>query len=253
MENSGGSSTSSSHFERKYFLYENMCSGSILGRRISEFSLAMLEASGWYVPDYSYAEPFFFGQGQGCSFLSNVCSSSSPKFDEYCGGGSSTRGCAAHGRGGGTCNSNSLMENCNYIFPFEDYDCENSDGEDNARLPSLQVFGRTAGSRCFTGSLNTRVSSTGRTHFCFKYTCSGTGSSTQVEVQVGNNKITCTSEGQKTISGYYGSVDCPDPQTFCNGPGKKFCPRNCMGRGTCVDGKCQCRSGYTGSDCALKA
>jgi len=57
MENGGGSGTGSSHFERKYFVYETMSSGSILGRRVSEFSLGLLEASGWYVPDYSFAEP----------------------------------------------------------------------------------------------------------------------------------------------------------------------------------------------------
>merc|ERR1712137_974671 len=41
MENSGGTSTASSHFERKFFVYEYMSSGSILGRRISEFGLSM--------------------------------------------------------------------------------------------------------------------------------------------------------------------------------------------------------------------
>jgi hypothetical protein len=26
-----------------------------------------------------------------------------------------------------------------------------------------------------------------------------------------------------------------------------------MGRGTCVDGKCHCNSGFSGVDCALRA
>jgi hypothetical protein len=249
MENEGGTGTAKSHFERKYFVYETMSSGGIFGRRISEFSLGMLEGSGWYDVDYSYAEPFFYGQGQGCNFLSNVCSSTSSKFDEYCTG--SSRGCAPHGRGGGSCSSDPIMDGCKFYYPYEDYDCDNDDGADNARLPDLQVFGRGAGSKCFTGTLNTRVSSSGRTSFCFKYTCSGSGSDTTVQVQVGSRSITCTSEGPKTIDGYYGSVDCPDPLAFCNGAGKKYCPRNCMGRGTCVDGKCQCNSGYKGVDCAL--
>jgi len=251
MENGGGSGTSSSHFERKFFVYEQMASGSILGRRVTEFSLALLEGSGWYLPDYSYAEPYFYGKGQGCGFVTGTCSSSSSQFDEFCTG--SSRGCAPHGRGGGKCYSESIMDGCRYVRPDEDYDCENPDGEDNARLPSLQVFGRGAGSKCFTGDLNTRTSSNGKTSWCFRYTCSGSGSSTQVEVQVGTNKIACTQEGKKTISGYVGSIDCPDPQTFCEGPGKKYCPRNCMGRGTCVNNVCKCNSGYKGTDCALKA
>jgi len=248
MENGGGSGTSASHFERKFFVYEAMASGSILGRRISQFSLAMLEGSGWYVPDYSYAEPFFYGQGQGCTFVTGTCSSSSSKFDEFCTG--SSRACAPHGRGGGYCSSDSIMDGCKYYYPHEDYDCENDNGGDYARLPSVETYGRGAGSKCFTGTLNTRSSSSA-TSFCFKYTCIGSGSSSEVEVQVGSNKVTCTQEGTKTIDGYYGSINCPDPETFCDTVGKKYCPKNCMGRGSCVNGHCQCNSGYTGIDCAL--
>jgi leishmanolysin len=249
MENEGGSGTALSHFERKYFVYETMSSGGIFGRRITEFSLAMLEGSGWYEVDYSYAEPFFYGQGQGCDFINSQCSSSS-QFEEYCSG--SSRGCAPHGRGGGSCRSDPIMDGCKFIYPSQDYDCDNADGYDSARLPDLQVFGRGAGSKCFTGTLNTR-SSNSLTSFCFKYTCVGSGSDAQVEVQVGNNKITCTQEGPQSIDGYYGTVDCPDPLAFCNGPGKQYCPRGCMGRGSCVNNKCVCNSGFSGVDCALRA
>jgi len=251
IENEGGSGTAGTHFERKFFPYETMSSGGIHGRRVSEFSLAMLEGSGWYVPDYKYAEPYYYGQGEGCSFISGKCSTTSAQFDEYCTG--SSRGCAPQGRSGGYCSSDPLTDGCRWVKPDEDYDCENSDGEDYARLPSLQVFGRGAGSRCFTGDLNTRISSNGRTTFCFKYTCTGSGSDTRLEVQVGNNKVVCTKKEKRFIDGYYGGIDCPDPLAFCNTAGKKFCPRNCMGRGTCVDNKCQCYSGFMGSDCALKA
>jgi len=250
MENQGGSSTASSHFERKYFLYEAMTSGSIGGRRISEFSLAFLAGTGWYEADYSYAEPFFFGQGQGCNFINTKCSSTNPTFSEYC--GASGRGCAAHGRGGGYCSTDPIMDSCKFYFPSAEYDCEFEDGADNARLPELQVYGRNAGSKCFEGTLNTRQSNNGKTSFCFKYTCSGSGASTVLSVQVGNNKVTCSQEGSQTIDGYYGAVDCPDPLTFCNTVGKKYCPRNCMGRGTCINGTCQCKAGYSGIDCALR-
>jgi hypothetical protein len=248
MENGGGDATASSHFERKFFVYEAMTSGSIIGRRISEFSLALLEGSGWYIPNYEYADPYFFGKGQGCTFVTGTCSAS--KFDEYCTG--SSRGCAPTGRGGGYCQSDSLSDGCRYHSPNQDFDCEDPNSDDSARLPSLQVFGRGVGSRCFSGTLNSK-SSTSATSFCFKYTCSGSGSSTKLEVSVGSTKVACTQEGTKTVSGYYGSINCPDPQTFCEGPGKKYCPRNCMGRGTCVNGTCECRSGYKGTDCALRA
>jgi len=251
LENDGGNGNAGSHFERKYFLYETMCSGGIYGRRVSEFSLAVLEGTGWYQPDYSYAEPFFFGQGQGCTFLNGTCSSNNLKFDEYC--TKSDRRCAAHGRAGGRCTADAKTDGCKYVNPYVEYDCENPDGEDNARLANLQVYGRESGSKCFNGDLNTRQSNSGRTTFCFKYTCSGSGSDTQLEVQVGNEKIVCDKEGPTAIDGYYGAIDCPDPHTFCNTVGKKYCPRNCMNRGSCVDNKCQCNSGFTGIDCGLKA
>jgi len=249
MENDGGSSTASSHFERKLFIYDMMSSGGILGRRITEFDLAMLESSGWYVPDYSYAEPYHFGKGQGCNFIDGTCSAS--QFDEYCSG--SSRGCSPHGLSGGYCQTDSLTNGCRYNYPNEDFHCENSDAEDYARLPNHEVFGRGVGSKCFSGNLNTRSSSSGSTSFCFKYNCSGTGSFTQLEVLIGSNKVLCTKEGPKTLSGFYGSINCPDPLTFCQTLGKAYCPKNCMGRGTCVNNKCQCNSGFKGTDCALRA
>jgi hypothetical protein len=247
MENDGGSGSAMSHFERKFFVYETMASGGIFGRRVSEFSLAMLEGSGWYAPDYSYAEPYFFGKGQGCSFINEKCSSSRADFDEFCTG--SSRGCAPTGRGGGRCSSDSKTNGCKYVDPDNDYDCDNSDAEDNARLRDHETYGRSANAKCFTGNLDTRKSSSSKTSFCFKYNCIGSGQDTQLEVQVGKKKIVCTEEGKRSVDGLFGTVDCPDPLTFCSTIGKKYCPRGCMGRGTCVNNKCKCKPGFTGIDC----
>lgn len=251
LENGGGSDTTSSHVERKYFVYEFMSSGSINGRRVSQFTLGLLEGTGWFVPDYSYAEPFSYGKGQGCSFITGTCSSSGTSFpEEYCTG--SSRGCSPTGRGGGSCQSDSLTESCRYHYPTQNYDCENDNGVDYARFSSLETYGRSAGSKCFTGNLNSRNSDS-PTSFCFKYSCSGSGSSTQLTINVGSNKVVCTKAGTQTLNGYYGGIDCPNPQEFCETIGVQYCPRNCMGRGSCVNNKCVCKSGYTGVDCALTA
>jgi hypothetical protein len=252
LENSGGDATAASHFERQFFLYELMTSGAVLGMRVSQFTLALLEGSGWYVPDYDYADPFYVGQGQGCGFLNYQCGyGGTSSFDEYCTGSNSQRGCAANGMGGGACNSDPLLGGCRTIYAFEQQYCENSNGLDDARLPSMEVYGRGSGSRCFTGTLNTRQSTSGQTSFCFKYTCNANGLATTLDVQLGSTTITCTQEGEQTLDGYYGAFNCPDPMTFCNTVGQQFCPRNCMGRGTCVNNQCQCESGYSGIDCAL--
>jgi hypothetical protein len=251
MEDDGGAGTEGSHFERRHFLYETMTSGVIHGRRLSEFSFAVLEGSGWYFPNYTYAEPFYFGKGQGCNFLYMNCSSSNFNFEEFC--KDSGRRCTPVGRGGGVCTEDSRSDNCSYSIPAVDYDCENPTAEDAARFPELQVFGRETGAKCFDGNL-TKLTKTTPTTFCFKYTCSGTGLSTILNVQIANISVRCPSEGYPIrLSGYNGAIYCPDPITFCGTVGKKYCPRNCLGRGSCVSGKCVCQTGYRGVDCALSS
>jgi len=248
MENYGSSGTAGSHFERRHFIFETMSSGTIHGRRMSEFSLGMLEGTGWYVANYSFAEPYWFGQGQGCNFLKGSCDTTSFKFEEFCSG--TVRGCAATGRGGGPCSGDTKLDGCRYWYPDIDYDCDNVDGVDYARYPEIQVFGRGAGSKCFSGNL-TRFKSSTPSSFCFKFSCVGKGSTSTLQVQIGNTTVTCTNEGTIQVPGYNGLLNCPDPLTFCNTVGKPFCPRNCMGRGKCVNNKCICNAGFTGIDCAM--
>ncbi len=40
---------------------------------ISRITLALLEDSGWYLPDYSYASKLSWGFHQGCHFASSNC------------------------------------------------------------------------------------------------------------------------------------------------------------------------------------
>ena len=146
MENSGSTATAGSHFERRQFVFEYMSSGLVYQQRISEFTFALLEDSGWYVPDYTYAEPYYFGQGQGCGFLFNECTGSSFTYDEFCKTTTSTRGCSFQGRGGGTCQSDLRSDGCKYYSPDVNDDCNSTGAASYARLSLLQTFGRGAGS-----------------------------------------------------------------------------------------------------------
>jgi len=250
LENNGGSGTASSHFERRHFMNEYMSSGVMYQQRISEFTLMVLEGSGWYAPDYGYAEPYYFGQGQGCNFLRQSCAASTFKFNDFC-KVTAKRACTAIGRGGGVCQSDQSSDGCKIYYPTEQYDCENPNAKSYARLPSLQTFGRGAGSRCFDGTLST-ISGAASTTFCFKYTCKGSGSSTTLAVQVGRSTYTCKRKGAMTISGYKGNIQCPDPLTFCSTVGEAYCPRGCMGNGYCSKNKCVCYKGWKGIDCGLR-
>jgi len=248
LENTGGSGTAGSHFERRQFAYEAMTSGLIYQMQMSQFTLGILESTGWYAPDYSYADAFFFGQGEGCGFATGACTSG--KYADLCTG--SNRGCTIVGRGGGVCASDVRSDNCKFQQPQLDYDCENTGAESFARLPSVQTFGRGSQAKCFTGTLSSGGAGSS-TSFCFKYTCAGSGTGTELTVHVGSQNILCTSAGAKSVSGYGGSITCPDPLTFCNTVGQKICTRGCMGRGTCNNGVCSCKAGYKGEDCALNA
>lgn len=49
------------------------------------------------------------------------------------------------------------------------------------------------------------------------------------------------------VSGYSGYILCPDPNEFCT---RTLCSLSCSGNGVCLDGKCVCNDGFTGSDCS---
>jgi len=136
-------------------------------------------------------------------------------------------------------------------MPTLDYDCENGDAIDNARLPTVEAFGRGAGSKCFTGNLTKLTTKSSQTSMCFKYTCVGSGLTTTLEVTMGTAKAVCKTEGPLKVTGYNGNLNCPDPLTFCGTVGKKYCPRNCMGRGKCVNNQCVCDIGFSGTDCGI--
>jgi len=246
MENSGSSGTAGSHFERRMFGHEMMTSGLIYQMEVSQFTLALLEGSGWYVADYDFADPYGWGQGEGCGFLLNNCQSSSFNHEGFCKG--SSRGCSSAGRGGGSCKDDSRSDGCKFIHPNVDYDCENPEADNYARLPSLQTFGRGKGSKCFSGTLSSS-SGASTTTFCFKHTCNGS----QLTLHVGNQSVVCTRKGTVSVNGYKGTINCPDPVQYCKTTGRKACPRNCMGRGNCNNGVCNCSSGYKGADCALRS
>ncbi len=191
MENGGSDGTAGSHFERRQFIFEAMSSPLIYQQAFSQFTLAMIEGTGWYVANYSMADPYWFGQGQGCDFLNGTCSATS--YDEWCTG--TTRGCTVTGRGGGSCAADIRSDSCRYQYPNVNYDCENDDYSDYARLPTLETYGRSSGAKCFEGTLSSKSTGTTATSFCFKPTCSGSGVNTTLTLKVGTASVTCKAAG----------------------------------------------------------
>lgn len=75
LETEGGEGTSLSHLERRHFDGELMVGNAAMTDRaaLSNITLAVLEDSGWFIPDYSAASALEYGRGRGCEFLEGTC------------------------------------------------------------------------------------------------------------------------------------------------------------------------------------
>eukprot|EP00485_Elphidium_margaritaceum_P021557 CAMPEP_0202720418 /NCGR_PEP_ID=MMETSP1385-20130828/139789_1 /ASSEMBLY_ACC=CAM_ASM_000861 /TAXON_ID=933848 /ORGANISM="Elphidium margaritaceum" /LENGTH=86 /DNA_ID=CAMNT_0049384145 /DNA_START=31 /DNA_END=287 /DNA_ORIENTATION=- len=65
----------------------------------SRFIMALMEDSGWYVPNYAYAEPYYFGRDAGCAFFSGACTA----FPQWYCASSINDGCMADYSAPGIC------------------------------------------------------------------------------------------------------------------------------------------------------
>jgi Leishmanolysin. len=167
-----------------------MTASEIDDARISEFTLALMEATGWYEVDYSMAEPFFWGKGKGCNFIRGKCveTGGTPNFDEFC-SPLMEYGCTHSGRSQGFCGttqirtgtvsssmnywgnntivSDSFADNCPYFAAYSNLDCENPAHKKLAELPSAESYGY--GSRCFSGSFRETAASSITLTYCFQF------------------------------------------------------------------------------------
>src|SRR5689334_22846686 len=105
-----------------------MTASAISDERITEFSLAFLEGTGWYQPDYTMVEPFTWGKNKGCAFLDTQCLTSGNRaaFPEFC-DVSMQKGCSWTKRGISYCSYQTgyvdfFADNCPYPTVYGDAD-----------------------------------------------------------------------------------------------------------------------------------
>lgn len=274
LENQGGSGSAGSHWERQTFFNEYMTASAITDSVVTEFTFALLEGTGWYQADYSYAEPFLWGKGKTCSFVNDLCMSNltpltTPEFCPLL----QAEGCTFTGRSVALCGTNkanragtpsssvfnywsnntvvldTFANNCPYFMGYSNYDCAEPTFQSNGDL-SQEVFG--SGSRCLTGTLSNSGTAAATTGFCFPIQCTASGSLYTLTVTVGSQTYPCTSAGPISISGLSGQLNCPDPTEYCEKATPSRCFRGCSGRGTCNTNVCSCPDGWTGIDCGVR-
>ena len=68
LEDDGGSGSASSHWEKK-IAYSELMTPKAPMWVISKLTLAVMQDSGWYIPNNDLAAPLRFGHRRGCDFI----------------------------------------------------------------------------------------------------------------------------------------------------------------------------------------
>lgn len=267
LEDAKGSGTAGNHWELRIMPHDLMAGILTFEVVISDITLAMFEDSGWYVPDYQYSQPLYWGKNLGCRWLEEKCiENNQAQFPGICTNISDASQCDAYNLGYGYCfydyypnipaheqyfaNASlgggfELLDYCPVIYTYSNRRCRNATG------PSTVYYGETKGmnSRCFMNTLQSKD---------YKYdihTNKGTCynvvecNENKTAINVGTQTIDCPFGASVTVDGYNGKVECPGSYDFCR---PVPCLNMCMGQGKCVNGTCVCHSQYSGFDCSIK-
>jgi len=73
IENQGGGGTSFAHWEQRVLGNEGMTGVILFNIRFSRITFGLLEDTGWYRPNYDFAEALAFGQNAGCRLPHGSC------------------------------------------------------------------------------------------------------------------------------------------------------------------------------------
>eukprot|EP00095_Tigriopus_kingsejongensis_P010307 maker-scaffold148_size310697-snap-gene-2.12 protein:Tk10307 transcript:maker-scaffold148_size310697-snap-gene-2.12-mRNA-1 annotation:"conserved hypothetical protein" len=244
LEDQGGDGTALTHWEKRIFQNEAM-TGTVHTQNpvYSRMTFALLEDSGWYIPNYNLAEDIQWGKGLGCAFAQKSCmellelnkemeETRYPFCDTVMQGDSRTF-CTHDGLSVGS--SVTLADFCPYIQEFTWKSTSQSKergtncaeavnapvGENNYALES---YGQ--GARCFEqdGKWEQKSCRTLKQwkRFgagCYPYDCQDGG----VSIVVRNVSLPCSEEGQvidvRLQQGRWfhkGSVVCPKCEDICS-------------------------------------
>jgi len=261
-----------SHFDERLYFTESM--SPVLGavpEVLTSLTLALLQDSGWYKPNYSVAGVSSFGHGAGCAFVEEKCivDGKVPDYskDMFCNAEVKyahtnfvgTYGCDPTFTHLAMCDLihydslpqydppptifqyfddkkfGSLMGKADFCptYSLSAVSCQNIILE-NAKLPSLGLGfeSDSPSSRCFTTD--------GLRPICLDTSCNSTIN--KITVYIGNNTYVCKYDGQKILLPNSSTrFECPKKAVMCP---DLICPANCAGRGICdytlEDPKCTC-------------
>eukprot|EP01083_Nonionella_stella_P015131 42353_1 len=241
----------------------------------SQFTLALMEDSGWYAVNYEYAEPYAFGKNAGCSFLSDECidkSTHTSRFPTYYCHSFSDNGCNADHSVASACyykeydsvipteyqyfgnpteGGSSGSNFCPWRHPYSNTAvCWDTSivGDPNLAKDN-EVYGSS--SRCTA----LRDTKSGFDHgHCFEHKCNGWNGSHYAAVDIQflhNESVRCTRSdifSAKTLTSVVDrQVICPNIDNLCGTSGSFG---GCYwGHYSEIEDECVCSPAYTGTEC----
>jgi len=69
LEVSGGAGSAMYHWEATFMGFDFMTAQISNNMTITAVTLALFEDSGWYMPNYEFAEDMWWGKNRGCEFI----------------------------------------------------------------------------------------------------------------------------------------------------------------------------------------
>lgn len=270
-----------SHFKQRVMGHELMMPAtSEDGQRkeVTEFTLTLLESTGWYKANMELAQPSVFGKGAGCDLLKDSCDAytrRNPAQNFYCPAERKDGDqCTYDYKGIGVC-VESVDDNCLLsgasILRGSTLTCGSSSSWSTMRHQAFyfhhQQFGGTVGStssRCYavepsakacrvSGKQNTTTCLL-REGMCLETVCDGSGKLSAIFKFADGQEVKVPCPTGKSISlakdlpgrGFTsGTLRCPDSSIVCP---QLSCKQPCH-NGQCYNGRCICDMEFTGDNC----
>lgn len=260
METQGGSGTAYSHWNSRIAFNDLMNPQAVFTDFVySEFTLAAFEDSGWYKPDYSYAQTVNFGYKEGCDFHEKKCIvNDEPISRMFCNDTQAKSLCTHDYLSRGNCylieNSVELPKEYQYYSDpnmggnkLADY-CPIVIGNFNCRIPGCPnsdfMEEVCEDCRCIEGTYSLSKNYEVIHAACHRIKCIDNS----VVIYVGDNAIMCNNTGDLLdVPGFHGKLRCPDIEAICR---VKPCLNNCFGT-ECDTGVCTNSNLNRYDDCNL--
>ena len=232
LEDDGGSGSAGSHWEERQLVTEFMQAAPSGMKNVkSEFTLALLEDSGWFKPDYSKAELMSWGYKKGCSFVDTCGPVSTSGFCAAMQG--QDKQCSFDRSGMGLCkNDGQYMDGC--PITRADYMCSDFKGDtsevgffgdkDRNKCGGIDCSGASYSdaSACFESSLYNKIHGPGSSPSavgCYQFCCKCNTAGLMIKDPSGTwRNCTRPSQSFTDIPGYSGVLFVPTTGLCCAGP-----------------------------------